>query len=177
MTDDLGRLSSPAANGATGDSVSAPSVGSNGGAKVIDASDVKPESTVTFLIAEINKLAEQISVGAYGSAKGIDALDVKARFTVLIAETNRLAEENQRLKDKLALLDGEQRLALLKETIKPFRTNEFLASVCLIAGSAGLGAAASYLGLNTYGWYVSIGMSAMLVLAGIVARVGALSSK
>ncbi len=177
MTDDLGteELSSPATNGATGDSVSARPVGSNGGAKAIDASDV----TVTFLIAEINRLAEQISVGAYGSAKGIDASDVKARSTVafLIAETNRLAKENQRLKDKLALVDVEQRLALLKETSKPFRTNEFLSSVCLIAGSAGLGAAASYLSLNTYGWYVFIGMSAMLVLAGIVARVGGLSSK
>ena len=143
MTDDLGtvELSSPAESGATGDSISALSVGSNGG------------------------------------AKAINALDVKAESTVRIAETNRLAEENQRLKDKLALVDVEQRLALLKETNKPFRTNEFLSSVCLIAGSAGLGAAASYLGLNTYGWYVLIGMSAMLVLAGIVARVGSLSSK
>ena len=127
MTDDLrtGELSSLATNGATGDSVSALSVGSNGGAK--DASD----ATVTFLIAEINRLAEQISVGAYGSAKGIDASDVKARSTVafLIAETNRLAEENQRLKDKLALLDVEKRLALLKETFKSFRPNEFLSSV------------------------------------------------
>jgi hypothetical protein len=106
MTDDLGTgIFSPATNGATGDSVSALSIGSNGGAKAIDASDV----TVTFLIAEINRLAEQISVGAYGSAKGIDASDVKARSTVafLIAETNRLAEENQRLKDKLGLLDVE----------------------------------------------------------------------
>ena len=139
MTGDLGtgELSSPA----TGDSVSALSVGSNGGAKAINALDVKTESTV------------------------------------LIAETNRLAEENRRLKDKLALVDVEQRLALLKETSKPFRTNEFPSSVCLIAGSAGLGAAASYLDLNTYGWYVFIGMSAMLVLAGIVARVGGLSSK
>ena len=91
MTDDLrtGELSSLATNGATGDSVSALSVGSNGGAK--DASD----ATVTFLIAEIN----------------------------------RLAEENQRLKDKLALLDVEKRLALLKETFKSFRPNEFLSSV------------------------------------------------
>ena len=114
MTDDLGtgELSSPATNGATGDSVSALSVDSNGGAKAVDASDV----TVTFLIAEINRLAEQISVGAYGSAKGIDASDVKARSTVafLIAETNRLAKENQRLKDKLALLDVEKRLRLLE---------------------------------------------------------------
>jgi len=95
MTDDLrtGELSSLATNGATGDSVSALSVGSNGGAK--DASDVKARSTVAFLIAE----------------------------------TNRLAEENQRLKDKLALLDVEKRLALLKETFKSFRPNEFLSSV------------------------------------------------
>ena len=93
MTDDLrtGELSSLATNGATGDSVSALSVDSNGGAKAVDASDV----TVTFLIAE----------------------------------TNRLAEENQRLKDKLALLDVEKRLALLKETFKSFRPNEFLSSV------------------------------------------------
>jgi len=56
---------------------------------------------------------------------------VKARSTVafLIAETNRLAKENQRLKDKLALLDVEKRLALLKETFKSFRPNEFLSSV------------------------------------------------
>jgi hypothetical protein len=82
MTDDLrpSDLSSPATNGASGDSSSALSVGSNGGAKAIDASDEKAQSTVAFLIAE----------------------------------TNRLAEENQRLKDKLALLDVEKRLALLE---------------------------------------------------------------
>jgi hypothetical protein len=173
MTDDLGtgELSSPATNG--DDSASAISVGSNGGAKAIDASEV----TSTFLIAEINRLAEQISVGAYGGAKAIDASDVKARSTAtfFIAETNRLAEENQRLKERLALLDVENRLALLKETIKQSRTNEFLSSVCLIAGSVGVGGALNYLSLNTYGWYVFIGMSAMLVLAGIVARVGGLS--
>ena len=88
MTDDLGtgELSSPAANGATGDSVSALSVGSNGGAKVIDALDVEARSTVTFLIAEINRLAEEISVRSSG-AKAIDALDalldVEKRLLVL----------------------------------------------------------------------------------------------
>ena len=84
MTDDLGtgELSSPATNGATGDSVSALSVDSNGGAKAVDASDV----TVTFLIAEINRLAEEISVRSSG-AKAIDAsdvlLDVERRLLVL----------------------------------------------------------------------------------------------
>jgi hypothetical protein len=86
MTDDLGRISSPVANGATGDSVSALSVGSNGGTKAIDASDVEARSTVTFLIAEINRLAEEISVRSSG-AKAIDAsdvlLDVEKRLLVL----------------------------------------------------------------------------------------------
>ena len=77
MTDDLGtgELSSPATNGATGYSVSALSVGSNGGTKAIDASDVEARSTVTFLIAEINRLAEEISVRSSFS-KAIDASDV-----------------------------------------------------------------------------------------------------
>ena len=89
MTDDLrtGELSSLATNGATGDSVSALSVGSNGGAK--DASD----ATVTFLIAEINRLAEEISVRS-GGAKAIDAsdvlLDVEKRLLVLAGSAARV---------------------------------------------------------------------------------------
>jgi hypothetical protein len=58
MTDDLGtgELSSPATNGATGDSASAISVSSNGGDKAIDGSDEKALFTIKFLIAEINRL-------------------------------------------------------------------------------------------------------------------------
>jgi hypothetical protein len=95
MTDDLGtgELSSPATNGATGYSVSALSVGSNGGTKAIDASDVEARSTVTFLIAEINRLAEEISVRSSG-AKAIDAtdvlLDVEKRLLVLADSVARV---------------------------------------------------------------------------------------
>jgi hypothetical protein len=194
MTDDLGTggLSSPVTNGATGDSASAISVRSIGGAKAIDGSDEKALSAVTFLVAEINRLAEEISVRSNGDAKAIDGSDEKVLSTVtfLAAEINRLAEENRQLHTREQLIDAdlqrfkdkyhdlEKRLAVLKETIKPFRTNEFLSSVCLIAGSAGVGAAPSYLSLNSYGWYVFIGMSALLVIAGIVARVqSGLSSK
>jgi hypothetical protein len=95
MTDDLGtgELSSPATNGATGYSVSALSVGSNGGTKAIDASDVEARSTVTFLIAEINRLAEEISVRSSFS-KAIDAsdvlLDVEKRLLVLADSVARV---------------------------------------------------------------------------------------
>ena len=101
MTDDLGtgELSSPAANGATGDSASAISVRSDG-ARAIDGSDEKALSTVTFLIAEINRLAKKISVGSNGGAKAIDDSDKKAlsALTLAVTEINRLAEENQQLK-------------------------------------------------------------------------------
>jgi hypothetical protein len=54
MTDDLGtgELSSPATNGATGDSASAVSVPSNSGAKAI-------ESALTLAVTEIYGLAEE----------------------------------------------------------------------------------------------------------------------
>ena len=95
MTDDLGtgELSSPATNGATGDSVSALSVGSYGAAKAIHASEMEARSTVTFLIAEINRLAEEISVRS-GGAKAIDAsdvlLDVEKRLLVLAGSAARV---------------------------------------------------------------------------------------
>jgi hypothetical protein len=90
----------------------------------------------------------------------------------LITEINRLVEENQQLKQfKDKYHDADKRLAVLKETLKPFRTNELLSSVCLAIGSAGLGAAPSFVSLNSYGWYIFVVVSALLVLAGIAARV------
>jgi hypothetical protein len=108
---------------------------------------------------------------------------VAKRF--LIAEINRLVEENQHLKQfkekyheldkKLVVLEKyhelDKKMVALKETIKPFRRNLFLSSVCLIAGTAGVAAAPSFLGLNQYGWYIFVSVSAMLLIAGIAARV------
>lgn len=95
---------------------------------------------------------------------------VAKRF--LVAEINRLVDENQQLKQfKDKYHDADKRLAVLKETIRPFRINELLSSACLMAGSAGLGAAPSFLSLSSYGWYVFVSGSALLVLAAIAARV------
>jgi hypothetical protein len=96
----------------------------------------------------------------------------------LIAELQRLAEENQQLKqfkdkfhyvDKsLAVVDAEKKLSVLKERAKPTRANDLLATACLIAGSVGLGAAPNFVSLNSlYEWYLFIIVSAMLVLVGI----------
>jgi hypothetical protein len=116
----------------------------------------------------------EFSVCSKGGTKSIGDLDEKELFTVaksfLIAEINRLVEENQQLKQfKDKYHDVDKRLAVLKETIKPFRKNDFLSSVCLIAGSAGVGAQPSFLSLNSYGSYIFAGISAFLVVAGIIA--------
>jgi hypothetical protein len=161
MTDDLGAsvLSSPATNGASGESVSALSVPSN-------AVDV-----------------------AFAGADEKDLSAVAKRF--LIAEINRLVEENQQLKQfkekyheldkKMVVLEKyqelEKKLIVLKETNKPFRRNLFLSSACLIAGSAGVAAAPSFLSINQYGWYAFVSTSAMLLIARIAARVEAPASK
>jgi hypothetical protein len=108
--------------------------------------------------------------------EGVRAIDEQELSTVarrfLIAEINRLVEENQQLKQfKEKYHDVDKRLAVLKETLKPFRTNEFLSSVCLATGAAGLGAAPSFLSLNLYGWYVFVAVSGVLIVAGIAAKV------
>src|SRR5690348_7859527 len=75
-----------------------------------------------------------------GAADDKDLSRVARRF--LVAEINRLVDENQQLKQfKDKYHDADKKLAVLKETLRPLRINELLSSVCLIAGSAGLGAA------------------------------------
>lgn len=120
--------------------------------------------------------ASALSVRSNGVTQAFDGAEDKELSTVakrfLIAEINRLVEENQQLKqfkDKYHELD--KKLVVLKETIKPFRRNLFLSSACLIAGAAGIGAAPSFLSLNSYGWYVFVSVSVMLLIAGIAARV------
>jgi hypothetical protein len=154
MTEDLrtSDLSSPAKSGGSGDSASALSVRSSGVTEAFAGGD------------------KELSI-------------VAKRF--LIAEINRLVEENQHLKQfkdkyheldkKLVVLekyhDLDKKMVALKETLKPFRRNLFLSSACLIAGTAGVAAAPSFLGLNQYGWYIFVSVSALLLIAGIAARV------
>jgi hypothetical protein len=89
----------------------------------------------------------------------------------LFAEINRLVEENRQLKQfKDKYHEADKKLAVLKEAIKPLRRNELLTSACLIAGSAGLSAAPNFVSLTSYGWYSLISISAMLLIAGILAR-------
>jgi hypothetical protein len=120
--------------------------------------------------------ASALSVRSNGVTQAFDGAEDKELSTVakrfLIAEINRLVEENQQLKqfkDKYHELD--KKLVVLKETIKPFRRNLFLSSACLIAGAAGIAAAPSILSINQYGWYIFVSVSAMLLIAGIAARV------
>jgi hypothetical protein len=110
--------------------------------------------------------------GSFDEIRGTEEKDlsrVAKRF--LVAEINRLVDENQQLKQfKDKYHDADKRLAVLKETLRPFRMNELLSSACLMAGSAGLGAAPSFLSLSSYGWYVFVSVAALLVIAAIAAR-------
>jgi hypothetical protein len=161
MTDDLGNsdLSSPATDGASGGSASALSVRSSGVTEAFAGGNDKELSTVAkrFLIAEINRLVEENQ------------------------HLRQFKEKYHDLDKKLAVLeeyhDLDKKLAVLKETIKPFRRNLFLSSACLIVGTAGVAAAPSILSLNQYGWYVFVGFSVLLLIAGIAARVEGPASK
>jgi hypothetical protein len=135
-------------------------------------------SNVSFPAADGagNSSASEVSPGSNGRLREISDADETELSTVakrfLIAEMSRLVEENHQLKQlKDRYHDIDKRLAVLKETLRPSRTHEFLSSVCLIAGSAGLGAAPNFLSLNPYGWYVFVSASGLLLLAGIVAKV------
>ena len=155
MTDDSGTsdLSPPATNGASGESASALSVRSDGITQAFDGADDRELSTVAkrFLIAEINRLVEENQ------------------------QLKQFKEKYHELDKKQAVLEKYQdlnkKLVVLKETIKPFRRNLFLSSACLIAGSAGIAAAPSFLSINQYGWYVFVSVSTLLLIAGIAARV------
>jgi hypothetical protein len=161
MTEDLGtsHLSPPATNGDSGDSASALSVRSSGVTEAFAGGIDKELSTVAkrFLIAEINRLVDENQ------------------------HLKQFKEKYHELDKKLVVLeeyhDLDKKLAVFKETIKPFRRNLFLSSACLIAGAAGVAAAPSFLGLNQYGWYIFVSVSALLLMAGIAARVEGPASK
>lgn len=100
-----------------------------------------------------NGAASGITVGPDARIEEINGVEEKELSKVakrfLVAEINKLVDENQQLKQfKDRYHDIDKKLAVLKETVKPFRINELLSSVCLIAGSAGLGAAPNFLSLS-----------------------------
>ncbi len=131
-------------------------------------SDHTGNGAASGIAAGDNSSTEQIS----GATDDKELSRVAKRF--LVAEINRLVDENQQLKQfKDKYHDADKKLAVLKETLRPFRINELLSTVCLIAGSAGVGAAPSFLSLNSYGWYVFVSISTLLVIAGIASRVSA----
>jgi hypothetical protein len=134
-------------------------------------------------LATRNEISYRIGTNGKELADGKDLSVPVANLLIdemekLVAELQRLAEENRRLKqfedkfhyvDKsLAVVDVEKRLCVLKEKVKPALANDLLATACLIAGSAGLGAAPNFVSLNSlYDWYLFVVVSGMLVLAGI----------
>ena len=111
-------------------------------------------------------------------------LSTAAANRFLVAEINRIMEENAELKQfkdkyydlKDKYYGAEKRLAVVRETLKSFRRHQLLSSACLIAGAAGLVAAPNFLGLNSYGWYAFTTISAMLLIVGMASRVDGTST-
>ncbi len=69
--------------------------------------------------------------------------------------------------------DQQVEIATLTEAGKISRWNEILSFICLSVGSAGIGAAPSYIsvpGVEKVGWFI-LGLSVILVGAGIMSRV------
>jgi hypothetical protein len=135
-----------------------------------------PEGVVMTDNSGASDLTSSLYVGFNGRTETFAGADDKELSTVakrfLIAEIDRLVEENQQLRQfKEKYHDADKKLAVLRETIKPVRGNLFLSSACLMAGSAGVAAAPSFLTINQYGWSLFVGACALLLIAGIAARV------
>jgi hypothetical protein len=103
-----------------------------------------------------------------------EELSTPAARRFLIAELERLDElcvSNQSYVEKYH--DQRVTIATLTEAGKTSRWNEILSFLCLSIGSAGLGAAPSYLGVpgaERYG-LVFLGLSILLIIGGVASRV------
>jgi hypothetical protein len=103
-----------------------------------------------------------------------EELSSPAARRFLIAELERMDElcnTNQKYLEQYH--DQRVVIATLTEASKVSRWNEILSFVCLSIGSAGIGAASSYLGLagaEKYG-LVIFGLSAVLVGVGVASRI------
>jgi hypothetical protein len=103
-----------------------------------------------------------------------EELSTPAARRFLIAELERMDQiciQNEGLIEKYH--DQRVVVATMTVEVKSSGWNELLSFVCLSVGSAGLGAAPSYLtvpGAERFG-LVFLGLSAVLVLAGIASRI------
>jgi hypothetical protein len=96
-----------------------------------------------------------------------DELSSPATLRFLVAEIERLDKENSLLesfRDRYYQKDKES--SILSERMMKDDTVRALSSVCLAVGSAGLGAAPSYIPLTNVG-YVFLALSVALIVAGL----------
>jgi hypothetical protein len=109
-----------------------------------------------------------LPIRSNGKTEVINSADEKEMATrLIVGEVSRLVKENKRLrqmKDKHD--DADKKLA-----INALRKNDFLSTICLVAGSAGLGTAPVFLNVNAYASYVLVSLSALLLIGGIAARI------
>lgn len=132
-----------------------------GSTPVGDATGVAKEQPRGFLASGRRNLSEE-ELGAPGVRRflifEIERLDTQC------VELRQVERDHSELRVEHAKLQASARSS---------RLNELVSFVCLTVGSAGLGAAPSYMslkGAEGVGWVVVIG-SALLVIAGIASRV------
>jgi hypothetical protein len=103
-----------------------------------------------------------------------DELSTPAARRFLIFEIERLDQQCQEIQEFVQKYhDQRVIIASLEVSVKASRWNEILSSTCLAVGSAGLGAAPSYVALPTmafFGWII-FGLSAVLVAGGVASRI------
>jgi hypothetical protein len=102
-----------------------------------------------------------------------EELSTPAARRFLIAEIERLDQECQESKEFQKYHDQRVTIAALEVVVRASRWNEILSSICLAIGSAGLGAAPSYVtipSLAAFGWII-FGLSTVLVAGGVASRI------
>jgi hypothetical protein len=100
-----------------------------------------------------------------------EELAAPGALRLLIAELDRLSKELSTARwFQEKYFETKEQLARIEERQKKSTANEILATACSTGGSVGMGAAKTYIDLTSYGWFI-FGVSALFVVAGIVARV------
>jgi hypothetical protein len=112
-----------------------------------------------------------VPIRSNGKTEVINGTDEKELSSMakrlIVGEVNRLVNENKHLRQmRDKRYDADKKLA-----INALRKNDFLSTICLVAGSAGLGTAPVFLNVNAYASYVLVGLSALLLIGGIAARI------